>query len=542
MRFMLSFGLSLVSLAIGAVEIAPKPLLHVGDNLVFVGDSITGHSMNFGKSGFNPVIGRALQEAYPGNTIQLTSLGGSGQGIFSWANVEKGSREKPSFLDVKGVDVQQALTADVDVLVIMLGMNDSLSPNIADDDAGIAKWVEQYGTFVTTLRERCQPRLIALATVTPNTEDPQSPKNVLLARLNQQLPDLAARLDCVVLPVGEAVWELLAEGRRLSPDFHVTQDFVHPNSLGHAAMAYGMLCGLGERVAAEYVRSKEMAPHLAQLRQEFPVLSYEVRNVAFEPDGSSRVQVAWYWTGTEGKTPSAKMTVPESWSIVSSEVRDDGGSMVLAGALDHLQTHFHLTVEADGKTREQDVSVSAPWLIAHGFKNMESWKHGSWDYQPDQGAMPGEADILTGRSVDATPAGWKSPLVWSRLVPSMNHTGGDRPGNVSFFAVDYAAMFAGAYGLRWLHSDRERTLRLVIGANTFAGVNAAKVFMNGDEVYSGVVTKEPKHRAEREVTLHAGWNLLSFKANHLNWQWQISLDLESDESLDDLKASIIPQE
>jgi hypothetical protein len=120
--------------------------------------------------------------------------------------------------------------------------------------------------------------------------------------------------------------------------------------------------------------------------------------------------------------------------------------------------------------------------------------------------------------------------------------GGDRSGNVSFFAVDYAAMFAGAYGLRWLHSDRERTLCLVIGANTFAGVNAAKVFMNGDEVYSGVVTKEPKHRAEREVTLHAGWNLLSFKANHLNWQWQISLDLESDESLDDLKASIIPQE
>jgi hypothetical protein len=95
-----------------------ESVLKPNDRIVFVGDSITGQGWNNGE-GFIHLIDNALRKANPDSTGVRIPLGGSGQSVSSWQSVEKGSRDKSSFLDVKGFDVKVELDKPADVLIIM---------------------------------------------------------------------------------------------------------------------------------------------------------------------------------------------------------------------------------------------------------------------------------------------------------------------------------------------------------------------------------------------------------------------------------------
>ncbi len=82
-------------------------MINDGDRILFVGDSITGLGVNFGPGGFINLIKEGLDAARPGSNVTVVPLGGSGQGVGSWMGVEKQSREKDTFLDVKNVNVKE---------------------------------------------------------------------------------------------------------------------------------------------------------------------------------------------------------------------------------------------------------------------------------------------------------------------------------------------------------------------------------------------------------------------------------------------------
>ena len=232
-----------------------SPLIRQDDRIVFVGDSITGQGWNNGQ-GFIHQIEAAVHEKWPSGKLTTIGLGGSGSTVGAWQNHEKRSREGAVILDVKNVDVKTTLDQGADALIIMLGMNDLLSPSLKDQPADFDSWAERYKALITALRERAKPRVIALATISLCSEDPASPKNRVRDQLNARLTKLAAAEHCIVLPVGETMLAQLRKGRARLPDFHVTGDFVHPNSHGHAAIAIGMLKGLGEHELADTLTQK----------------------------------------------------------------------------------------------------------------------------------------------------------------------------------------------------------------------------------------------------------------------------------------------
>lgn len=530
-----------------AVEPGPTSLIRDGERIVFVGDSITGLGVKFGPGGYVNVFRSALDQARPGHGVEITALGGSGQNVGSWLDILGRSRQAEVFLDVPQVDVRRTLATPVGILVVLLGMNDSLAPYASEDAAGVEAWAGRYRSLITALRERARPRILALGTVTPNSEDADSPKNRLVGRLNQRLVGLAAELDCRVLPTGESVRETLALGRTLRPDFHVTGDFVHPEAAGHAAIAYGLLAGLGERAAAAVVRTARLQPLLEQARGALPALSYSLRpTLPLGADGFTAA-LTWHWTPAAGAAAAAaraSLEVPAGWTVQPATMLGSTGTFTVSGRLDHLRNQVQLRVEDGGIRREQSLVIPAPWLIGHGFANPGVWVHGSWAFQPEQGRLPGEEALLRGVGWGAPPAGWTAaPLHWTRYLASVDHTGGATPGNVNLFAIDAAGNQAGAFGVRWLRSPQERPLRLVIGNSTFAGQTAVQVALNGEPVYAGVITAEAQRRAERPVTLRAGWNVLAFKTNHVSWQWQFSLDLVDGpaDGLDGLEVSTTPR-
>jgi hypothetical protein len=206
-------------------------------------------------------------------------------------------------------------------------MNDVLSPSFRADDADFDAWSTRYRALIAALRERTSPRLIALATVPLCTEDEQSPKNQAIASLMQRLNTVAREEKAVVLPVHEAMLEMLGEGRTLNADFHVTADFVHPNGAGHLAIAQGMLKGLGEAGAAQKLSDK-YADKIWNRKAK----------VGSRSSGGNDYLAVW----THGESVYGGYIMREGGKIIDSTLHKGWNSLVFKS--NHLQWQWHLSI------------------------------------------------------------------------------------------------------------------------------------------------------------------------------------------------------
>ena len=234
--------------------------------IVFIGDSITGQGGGWLGAGYVFKMREALSALYPEGKHDLVPLGGSGMGVSAWLSLSKDEARQKHDLDVKGVEVAAALSKPADVMVVMLGMNDVLAPYVNDADASLDQWLANYRELVSVLSARLKPKIIALATITPQTEDPATPMNRVLARMNQRITTLAAELKANVVPTNATYWDVLAEGRKTQADFTLAGDRIHPNPPGHVAVAMAMLKGLDEDKAAAWLREERLAKALSTLK------------------------------------------------------------------------------------------------------------------------------------------------------------------------------------------------------------------------------------------------------------------------------------
>ena len=545
----LTIFVALASVAAAAAEV--PPLVHDGDRVVFVGDSITGQGMNNGPGGFINLFKAGLDAARPGSGVTVVPLGGSGQTVGSWHNVEKQSRDKEVFLDVKNVDVREALGRHADILIVILGMNDTLSPSMDARPESLDAWAGRYRELLANLRSRTTPRVTALATITPNTEDPTSPKNLAIAEMNRRIAAIAAEQDCVLLPTGETMWETLRAGRRYKPDFHVAPDFVHPNGVGHAAIAAGVLRGLGETTAAEAISAQHIHKPLDAARGDLPCLSYVIvpRELPLGTDDATFEIRAFSTSATGGGRPNCNLAAPAGWTVTPAEPRENEAVFVVSGRPERLENIFTLSANEGSQQgaakKQMTITIPAPWLVGTGFANSAAWERGAQDYVPDKGVLPGEDRFAAGKDFGGTPTDWKGVAPkWSRYLASVDHTGGATPGNVSLYAVTFANTFEACYGVRWIHCDRDVPMEMRLGSQAFAGQQGAVVWLNGEKLYAGSITNEPNRKAVRKAVFQPGWNSLVFKANHCQWQWQFSCDIVCDNPGDaaTLRISTVPPE
>jgi len=257
----------LALLLFGSACFAAEPATHNGNaRIVFIGDSITGQGGGWLGAGYIFKMREALSALYPEGKHDLVPLGGSGMGVSAWLGLARDEAKQKHDLDVKGVEVAAALAKPADVLVVMLGMNDVLAPYVSDTDASLDQWLANYRELVSVLSARLNPRIIALATITPQTEDPATPMNLVLARMNQRITTLAAELKANVVPTHATYWDVLAEGRKTQTDFTLAGDRIHPNPLGYVAVAMAMLKGLGEDKAAAWLGEERLAKALSTLK------------------------------------------------------------------------------------------------------------------------------------------------------------------------------------------------------------------------------------------------------------------------------------
>ena len=514
----------------------PAPGLREGNaRVVFVGDSITGQSRNR-TGGFANVMEAALRAVYPGSKPDLVALGGSGQPVDGWLGIEVTTRTTEKMLDVPGIEVKASLDQPADVLVVMLGMNDVLAPYVDGSEKALDRWIEHYGKLVEALRQRVHPKVLALGGVTLCTEDLASPKNRLIDQMNLRVQALAQSLGALYLPTSETVKQVLKEGRMMNPDFHLSYDFVHPNDAGHLAVAMAMLRGLGEPKVAQWLLEQRLNPIMQKTVDGKAPISWERVSAVPEGDGKRfAFRIRYDWPGADAHSVvQVKLTPSEGWSVTPERLEGASGEFVLTGAPSRLRNEFVLEGRSGKDERRTTGVIAAPWLLTAKLIEPQ-WVGDTFDVQKARTSI----DDAIEKQLDFT----ASPdRVWQPCFPSANYLGGDDPSNVDFSAITHAANFEGGYGARWIHSDRDRAVKVRIGSKMSAGAVHLVLWMNGVPCYQGLILKEPGRTKTVDATLRKGWNALVFKANHRTWLWQFSIDLvgSNEDSLSDLSYASRP--
>lgn len=503
--------------------------IHDGDRIVFIGDSITGQGGNLPR-GWTQLMREALAQTHPAKPPVLIPLGGSGQTVGSWTNIEKKSRDQSVVLDVRGIDVKATLDQPADVVVVMLGMNDVLSPSLDGSEAGYDNWLKTYSSLISAVRERTHPRLLALATVPLCTEDEASPKNQAIAALSARLKTLTATENALLLPVHQSMLDMLAQGRTLRPDFHLTVDFVHPNDAGHLAIAEGMLNGLGETNAAQHLHTR-YASAIWQKTASFPVFSYAVTYVPASLDTDTQnCTIHFTWNPTvpgqpdTSEPPLVALKAPPGWQVFPAAMRAKFGDFNLTGPFDRLKNRLTLQATAGETTKTMDIDLPAPWLIATSGLRQFTWGSGNNQFNAAQARLPIDYALLAGKSwATETSTGPDTPIRRQRLYPSISYLGGAEPGSVDMAAATFFNSFEVAHGARWLYSETEQPIQFKLNSASFGGNDYLALYLNGQPLYTGSIMRDRGKVVD--AVLKPGWNPLVFKSNHLQWQWHFSVEI-----------------
>jgi len=545
-RILLSLVTPLVLNWIAAPPAHCETIVHENDRIVFCGDSITGVGGKGGPTGWVGLIQEGLEGAHPGGHQVLTALGASGSPVGGWVNAELKSRENHFCMDVPNVDVKATLDGGAEVLIIMLGMNDVLGPSGKATQADYDKWALHYRGLVDALKVRVHPRVIGLATITPCTEDLDSPKNRTEAELNSRLVALAKDENALVIPTHQAMTELLATGRGYRPDFHVTADFVHPNPAGHLAIAVGMLRGLGEKQAADRLLDK-YSQLFQPASKDLPALSYTLTASPDSPDQSTRhFTIRYQWTplAQSASAPiSVAAEVPNGWSVEPARLSGTAGEFKVSGPLDHLTNKITLNATSGEMKKVAQIDIPAGWRIAVGKGTGLGWDKTHVTYNPSIDKLPLDQELTHddafARPV-AFPAGGTPP--WQEYVASVNFTGHQEPGSIDMAALTFFFNNDLAYGVRWIHSDKQRPVDVILGSDAFAGVFCEAISLNGESLYEGKLFAEPGHKVTKEGKLQQGWNRLQFKSTYIHWQWQFSINMapKTGDDLSDLRYAVAP--
>ncbi|MGN0833926.1 MAG: SGNH/GDSL hydrolase family protein [Kiritimatiellia bacterium] len=525
-----------------------------GERIVFVGDSITGQSRNHSEG-----FARQLDAAYEGTVEEsslrptVVSLGGSGQTVESWKNVELNSRtDSEMTLDIAGVYVGENLDQHADRLVVMLGMNNVLQPTTHDTSDSLATYRRNYHELVTNLVVRATPDDIYLASVPPCTEDPEGPKNALIAKLNAEIRALVEELaddeTCAgralhYVPVFENQTNLLAVGRILSPACHVTGDKVHPNGIGHVQIAHSFLTAFGHADAAAWLQANRLQPKLDSLAADNESgLSYALVPVGEGEVGAFAFTVRANWVTRADETAPAsvafELELPAGWTETSAAVVQGLAAVFsVEGPLELSATP--LTVRAtpsEGSARSVIVSVPAPWRVSTPVAVNWSNSSGSWVYDREGAAGATETAIeantgfaaIEAADPDRTPA-------WHNLFPSVDYVGGADYRSLDFSAISAYPVFGTAYALRYVYAARATEATLNLSSTAFAATLDTEIWLNGESVLVAAGTE-----ASARVRLKAGNNLLAVRSSHTTWQWQAAVELKADDTSLDLRYGLRP--
>ena len=494
-----------------------ESLLHEGDTVVLVGDSITEQSYRNKGTGFYHQLTNSAALTVPEKNLTFIPLGYSGFQIGSWSAMERDSLKRDRWTNYRdpGWNLRKVFAEKVDVIAIFLGMNDILQPSIRDTEEDFAKWQADTRTFVHDLRDRCHPRQFVFCTITPLTADSESPKNIVREKLNARLRELAAEEGAIVADYGAAVMELIDRARRVAPDLQPVPDFVHPKAIGHTAMALELVKALGEKPMVDHLSAKyekELAAVADSVKR--PALSHRLRmlRTVKADDDEIVYELKWNWCDDGRRrmvtrVPQVAVQMPVGWIAVPQSVCGLNGTFFLRGRPDRIENVVTLVAVCGEEKIEQAIRIPTPWRVSAPFDFAEIWQGQNWK---------------TNVPVPVAAADVKE---WMLATASMDYTGFMNAGSLDPYQTFFGFRNDSFYAVRWVHSEKARRVVANFSHQTFSATLGLVLTVNGADVLACDMNRRGKNKVDAEIDLKAGWNEIRIRCDHANWQRQFAFDL-----------------
>ena len=455
------------ALAAGFPALAATTGIQSGDTVVFCGDSITCLA-NCNAYGYRHQLTNALAQVRGWTDVKAVNLGFCGNGVANWINIEKSSRTSLVQANdhsraYKEESVGGTFSNKVDVIVVSLGMNDVLCPFLGDGEADAARWIEDYRTLLRNLRARVHPRILAVTTIPPLTNDSEGAKNRVEARLGDGIRRIAAEEGAVLVDYHAALMCALAAIRRRSTTYQDTPDFVHPRELGNIAMAAELTRALGDADLSAYLQKRFEARLAALVPVEKGGVAYRVFPRALEDVAAKEraYDVAWTDVATGAQGRETVKLVPEK-------------------AVNVVKVHG------------ADVRIPAPWRVSGPMK---------------KGA----------RLADVT--------AWKIYAPTCDYVGHDDPQSVDYMQAWFGTPDDTFFAVRRIWSAKARSLPFRFKTSAFSNTYEFTVWLNGQEIWQTKLPRGKQRTADSSVLeLKAGWNDLVIRNDHASWQRQFAVE------------------
>jgi len=524
-------------------------LLQPNDRIIFVGDSITAISVSRSQ-GFYHQFTNELHRVYPSYKNEVIALGFHGHTICDWINLEIKSRTQSVPAHSGGFDIQIAFAKPADVVIIMLGMNDILKPQVRDDPNVLREWKGQCRELIAAIRKRVTPREIVLCEITPLTEDPLSPKNRVRDQLNQLARELAQEETCRRAETGVSVWDAIVCCRKVRQDYHLLPDTVHPRlPLGHAFVIRAMMAALrDDKLVAAF--DARIGAEIAKLKPAQPTVTtwFKPQPGCPATDAEQTYRLTCFWNdGTDAQAPQVptfSLELPEGWGVAEPPMTRTEATFTIRGVPERLQTTVTVVAKAGGKVIRQIVRIPAPWRVVCGPDNGGAWMWtGGRIYQPSNSVPFMEADLVAGKHFSEPFAVGGKNYGWQVNTPCVDYTSGDDPNAVVPYSLTFGSQNDVLYVARWVYSAKDRPVQLQLTHRTFSATLGFEVWINGELVLTDDLNRGGKNKSVRETSLRKGWNRLLVRNDHLQWQRQFACALlpVADDSLDDLRYSFLPK-
>ena len=121
-------------------------------------------------------------------------------------------------------------------------------------------------------------------------------------------------------------------------------------------------------------------------------------------------------------------------TVTPAECTGPAGAFAVKGRADRVNTVFRADGKAGEDTRTREIAIAAPWLVSAGL--VQQWKQPPLEFDPTTAVAPIDQAIEAGRDfLGDIDVGKGQRLIWQRLHPSVDLTGGADPGSVDYAAV-----------------------------------------------------------------------------------------------------------
>ncbi len=218
---------ALMLLSFGAPLLVAESFLKNGDQVLFLGDSITVASTT--KTGFVTLIDQTLDERYPDNQIQFQTIAKGGRGI--------------KFL--KSAIQSKMMPEHPDVVVIFIGINDV---RLIEDNKGSPP--DEYRVILKKLIASCKAMGAKVVVCSPAVRGEKTkghnPYDVLIDEYAQVCREVAAETESVFIDLRTGFMDELSRINLNNDEAgHLTKDGIHPNAAGNKFIANTLLTQWG---------------------------------------------------------------------------------------------------------------------------------------------------------------------------------------------------------------------------------------------------------------------------------------------------------